>query len=62
MFDEVDEGTAIFKIAADVPPPGDSVFVANDAPQSDFYLKLTGSGGRLLRGEIPLTDELPAGK
>jgi len=62
MFDEVDEGTAIFKTATDVPPPGESVFVANDTSQSDFYLKLSGNGGRLLRGEIPLTDEVPAAK
>ena len=27
---------------------------------SDFYLRLTGAGGKLLRGEIPLTDKLPA--
>jgi hypothetical protein len=62
MFDEVDEGTAIFKFTADVPPAGDSAFVPNDTAQSDFYLKLTGNGGRLLRGEIPVSEELPAAK
>jgi hypothetical protein len=62
MFDEVDEGTAIFKVTADVPPKGESVFVPNDTPQSDFYLKLTGAGGRLLRGEIPPSDAMPLTK
>lgn len=26
----------------------------------DFYLRLTGAGGKLLRGEIPLTDKVPS--
>jgi hypothetical protein len=60
MFDEVDEGTAIFKFTNDVPTPGESAFVPNDAGRSDFYLELTGQGGRVLRGEIPVSDEIPA--
>lgn len=48
MFDEVDEATAIFKCVND--PPG--AFVTYEGLPSDFYLKLTGDGGRLLRGEI----------
>jgi hypothetical protein len=60
MFDEVDEATAIFKCTNDVPPPGESAFVTYEGLPSDHYLRLTGLGGRLLRGEIPLTDQPPA--
>jgi len=58
MFDEVDEGTAIFKCTNDV-PVGESEFVTYEGLSSDFYLKLVGMGGRMLRGEIPLTEEAP---
>jgi hypothetical protein len=56
MFDEVDEGTAIFK-CTNTPPVGN--FSDNEGVPSDFYLRLTGAGGRMLRGEIPLTEALP---
>jgi hypothetical protein len=62
MFDEVDEGTAIFKCTNDVPPPGDSAFVSYDGLPSDHYLRLTGLGGKMLRGEIQVTDAPPATK
>lgn len=51
MFDEVDEGTAIFKVSND-PPVGEGVkFLNNDGLPPDHFLKLTGRAGRLLRGE-----------
>lgn len=51
MFDEVDEGTAIFK-CTDNPPTGRGFkFLDHEGMPSDHYLKLTGEGGRLLRGE-----------
>jgi hypothetical protein len=56
MFDEVDEATAIFKCTNDVPA---GKFVTYEGLPSDFYLKLAGAGARLLRGEIPATEELP---
>ncbi len=59
MFDEVDEGTAIFKCANDVPNNNDTKFVAYEGLPSDFYLRLTGVGGKLLRGEIPTSDTVP---
>jgi len=60
MFDELDEGTAIFKCTNDV-PVGDGVkFLTYEGLPSDHYLKLTREGGKLLRGEIPLTDLMPS--
>ena len=61
MFDEVNEGTAIFKVTDD-PPVGKTVkFARMDGRQSDHYLFLTGEGSKLLRGERPSTKpgELP---
>jgi lysophospholipase L1-like esterase/pimeloyl-ACP methyl ester carboxylesterase len=62
MFDEIDEGTAIFKCATET-PTGDSPFLPVDADLgSDFYLYLAGQAGRMLRGEIPLTTDVPKPK
>lgn len=58
MFDEVNEGTAIFK-CTNKPPVGASPFVTYEGLPSDFYLKLVGQASRMLRGEMPLTDEVP---
>ena len=58
MFDEVNEGTAIFKCTDD-PPVGDSSFVTYEGLPSDFYLKLVGQASRMLRGEFPVTDRVP---
>ena len=52
MFDEIDEGTAIFKCSNE-PPVGDGVhFLDYEGLPSDHYLRLTGEGGKLLRGEL----------
>ena len=59
MFDEVDEGTAIFKCAHDVPVGGPEKFLTYEGLPSDFYLRLAGRGGKLLRGELPVTDTMP---
>jgi hypothetical protein len=58
MFDEVDEGTAIFKVSAD-PPVGKSPFLTYKDVPTDHYLWLTGEIGRMLRNEIPATDDMP---
>jgi hypothetical protein len=59
MFDEIDEGTAIFKIS-DNPPNSDRAhFVDNDGMPSDQYLWLTGLGAKMLRKEIPIESSLP---
>jgi hypothetical protein len=59
MFDEVDEGTAIFKCTDDPPTNGGSRFLTVDGLPSDFYLRLAGDAGRLLRDEIPLSTAVP---
>jgi len=58
MFDEVDEGTAIFK-CSNQPPVGASPFVTYEGLPSDHYLWLTGEGARLLRGERRITADVP---
>ena len=58
MFDEVDEGTAIFKCTNDV-PAGPTQFLDLEGLPSDHYLWLTAQGTRLLRGEIPLQATSP---
>lgn len=59
MFDEIDEGTAIFKCAKKV-PVGESVFVPIDESlDTDYYLWLTGQAGKMLRKEIPLSIKQP---
>ena len=49
MFDEVDEGTAIFKVSNT--PPKAGRFLTYDGLPSDWYLRLTGEGTKLIRGE-----------
>jgi hypothetical protein len=58
MFDEVDEGTAIFK-CTNQPPVGANPFLTYEGLPSDHYLWLTGEGARLLRGQQPLEFSLP---
>ena len=58
MFDEMDEGTAIFKCSTN-PPVGESQFLTYEGLPSDYYLWLVGKGGQLLRNKIPLTDSIP---
>lgn len=51
MFDEVDEGTAIFKVTSAPPTPGH--FVTLDGLPTDTYLRLTGDGTRMLQKAGP---------
>ena len=64
MFDEVDEGTAMFKVvptAAGLPTeyPFLPLDADGEALPSDWYLRLAGEGARMLRGEIPLSPTRP---
>ncbi|MDB6018802.1 MAG: hypothetical protein JWR19_3291 [Pedosphaera sp.] len=58
MFDEVDEGTAIFKCADNLPVGEKSKFINYDGLASDYYLKMVGAGTKLIRGET-LKDAMP---
>lgn len=59
MFDEVDEATAIFKIAKEV-PVGESIFVPLDEDIStDHYLWLTGQAAGMLKQKQALPKEKP---
>lgn len=57
MFDEVDEGTAIFRCCDDPPSSGAAAFVGMEGLPSDYYLTLAGRAARLLRGELPPGEE-----
>jgi len=57
MFDEMDEGTAIFKCTSQTPIGVQ--FVSFEGLPSDHYLWLTGQAGRMLRGEIPFSRDIP---
>lgn len=48
-FDEVDEATAIFKVGNT--PPEQGRFETFEGLPSDWYLRLTGEGSKLIRGE-----------
>lgn len=58
MFDEVDEGTAIYKCTNDV-PIGESTFATFEGLPSDYYLKLVGAATRMVRGDFVTSDDLP---
>jgi hypothetical protein len=65
MFDELNEGTSMFKMAAntnDLPAQGAFVPLNIDgytALPSDWYLRLADQATRMLRGTIPLTNAVP---
>lgn len=54
MFDEIDEGTAIFKISRRVPTPtgGSDFLPLEKGVKSDHYLKLTGKAAKKLRKRL----------
>ncbi len=57
MFDEVDEGTAIFKVSNT--PPTQAYFVTYDGLPADWYLRLTAEGTKVLTGERASTPDIP---
>lgn len=64
MFDEVNEGTAIFKVASrrkDAPDQGSWLTLDADAASlpSDWYLRLAGEITRMFHGQRPATPMLP---
>jgi hypothetical protein len=58
MFDEMDEGTAIFKCSNN-PPSGVELCNYEGLP-TDYYLWLTGEAGKMLRGEISFSKSIPS--
>lgn len=50
MFDEIDEGTAIYKCTNN-PPVGKSTFVDYEGLPSDFYLRLVGEAAKWIHGK-----------
>lgn len=62
MFDEVNEGTAIFKCTDNPPVSKIAKFIDMDGKPSDHYLWLTGMAARMLRSEIQLTPVIPERK
>jgi hypothetical protein len=64
MFDEVDEGTAIYKAATsprEAPPEPPFLTLGTDGIDlpNDWYLRVAGAGATVLHGEAPLTPALP---
>ena len=57
MFDEVDEGTAIFKVSNT--PPTQAHVVTYEGLPADWYLRLTAEGSKILSGEQPNTATIP---
>jgi hypothetical protein len=57
MFDEVDEATAIFKVSNR--PPTQMRFETYHGLPSDWYLRLTGEGTKVIRGERKTQRTLP---
>lgn len=59
MFDEVDEGTQIFKVNT-APPTGEGfTYLSYGSQPSDHYLWLTGEATRLFRARQPFPDATP---
>ncbi|MFC9843781.1 xylosidase [Streptomyces sp. NPDC127595] len=64
MYDEYNEGNQIAKTAetqSSVPTDADMLALDEDgtACSSDYYLRLTGDGGKMLKGTIALTETRP---
>lgn len=64
MYDEYNEGNQIAKTAenASQVPSGSGILALDEdgtACSSDYYLRLTGDGGRMLKGQIALTATRP---
>jgi hypothetical protein len=57
MFDEVDEGTAIFKVTSS--PPVQGHFVTYDALPSDWYLRLVGEATKRLQEKQEIPASIP---
>jgi hypothetical protein len=57
MFDEVNERTAIYKIANETPVGPH--FVTCDGLSKEWYLRLTGATTRMMGGAAPFSATIP---
>lgn len=57
MFDEVNEGTEILKVANT--PPANANFITYEGATSDWYLRLVSLGEKMLRTHTPITMPIP---
>lgn len=57
MFDEINEGTQIMKI--DIHPPIQAPFFTYDGATSDYYLRLVGTGAKMLKSGKPISPVIP---
>jgi hypothetical protein len=57
MFDEVNEGTQINKIASK--PPIQAPFLTYNGATNDYYLRLVGTASRMLKNNAPFTSVIP---
>lgn len=62
MFDEIDEGTAIFKCATEVPVGASTFIPVEEGLRSDHYLWLTGEAKAMLNKKIKFMEALPVRK
>lgn len=59
MFDEVNEGTAIFKVTDNPPVSNIAKFADLEGMSSDHYLWLTGEASKALKNNQPLSLKIP---
>jgi hypothetical protein len=57
MFDEINEGTQIFKVENH--PPVQAPFLTYDGATSDYYLRLTGTGAKMLKEQKAISFPIP---
>jgi hypothetical protein len=54
MFDEIDEGTAIFKVTNTPPSTEATPFLGYEGLPSDFYMKMVGEAAKRLRAKLQI--------
>jgi hypothetical protein len=57
MFDEINEGTQIFKVTSK--PPVERPFLTNDGATNDYYLRLVSLGAKMIKSHVPITPVIP---
>jgi hypothetical protein len=55
MFDEIDEGTAIFKVSNTPPSTEATPFLGYEGLPGDFYMKMVGDAAKRLKAKLEIT-------